>query len=102
MMQHAVEIALRADNPTRDVRSIRVKSEGFHSWSDAEIAQFEKRHPVGARARPALPLLLHTGQPPSDTVRLGRQHVRASVLTVRQQKTGVELLIPVHPTLQAI
>jgi integrase len=102
MMKHAVEIGLRADNPTRDVRSIRVKSEGFHSWSDAEIAQFEKRHPVGSRARLAFALLLYTGQRRSDVVLLGRQHVRASVLTVRQQKTGTELLIPVHPILQAI
>ena len=102
MMKHAVEIGLRADNPTRDVRSIRVKSEGFHSWSDAEIAQFEKRHPVGSRARLALALLLYTGQRRSDIVRLGRQHVRDRALTVRQQKTGAELLIPVHPILQAI
>lgn len=101
-MKHAVEIGLRADDPTRDVRSIRVKSEGFHSWSDAEIAQFEKRHPIGSRARLAFALLLYTGQRRSDIVRLGRQHVRAAVLTVRQQKTGTELLIPVHPVLQAI
>ena len=81
MMKHAVEIGLRADDPTRDVRSIRVKSEGFHSWSDAEIAQFEKRHPIGSRARLAFALLLYTGQRRSDIVRLGRQHVRATVLT---------------------
>jgi integrase len=76
MMKHAVEIGLRTDNPTRDVR--------------------------GSRARLALALLLYTGQRRSDIVRLGRQHVRESVLTVRQQKTGAELLIPVHPILQAI
>jgi len=79
-----------------------VKSEGFHSWSDAEIAQFEKHHPVGSRARLALALLLYTGQRRSDIVRLGRQLLRDCVLTVRQQKTGAELLIPVHPILQAI
>src|SRR5215470_2008527 len=47
MMKHAVEIGLRADDPTRDVRAIRVKSDGFHSWNDDEISQFEKRHPTG-------------------------------------------------------
>src|SRR5262249_28399016 len=41
MMQHAVEIGLRTEDPTRGVRSIRVKSDGFHSWTDEEIAQFE-------------------------------------------------------------
>jgi hypothetical protein len=51
MMRHAVEIELREDDPTRDVKAIRVKSDGFHSWSDDEIAQFERHHPIGSRAR---------------------------------------------------
>jgi hypothetical protein len=50
MMKHAVEAGLRADDPTRDVRAIRVKSDGFHSWSDVEIEQFEARHEIGSRA----------------------------------------------------
>jgi integrase len=31
---------------------------------------------------------------------MGRQHVRNGVLTIRQQKTGVEVSIPVHARLQ--
>jgi hypothetical protein len=50
---NAVETGLRADDPTRDVRAIRVKSDGFHSWTDAEIAQFEKRHSIARLNRPA-------------------------------------------------
>jgi integrase len=102
MMKHAVEIGLRADDPTRDVRAIRVKSEGFHSWTDVEITQFENRHPVGSRARLAFALLLYTGQRRSDVMRMGCQHVRNGVLTVCQEKTGAKLSIPLHPTLQAI
>ena len=33
MMKHAVEIGLRADDPTRDVRAIRVKSDGFQQMT---------------------------------------------------------------------
>jgi len=102
MMKHAVEIGLRADDPTRDVRAIRVKSDGFHSWNDDEIAQFEKRHPSGTPARLALALLLYTGQRRSDVVRMGPQHIRSGVLGVRQQKTGIELAIPVHSALAAV
>jgi integrase len=102
MMKHAVEIGLRADDPTRDVRAIRVKSDGYHSWNDDEIAQFEKRHPIGSLARFALTLLLYTGQRRSDVVRMGPQHIRNGVLHVRQQKTGIKLAIPVHPTLAAV
>jgi len=102
MMKHAVEIGLRADDPTRDVRAIRVKSDGFHSWNDDEIAQFEKRHPRGTPARLALALLLYTGQRRSDVVRMGPQHICNGVLGVRQQKTGIELAIPVHSALAAV
>jgi integrase len=102
MMRHAVEIGLREDDPTRNVRAIRVKSDGFHSWTDDEIAQFEKRHPTGTPARLALALLLYTGQRRSDVVRMGPQHIRQGILSVRQQKTGIELAIPVHSALAVL
>jgi integrase len=102
MMQHAVETGLRADDPTRDVKVISVKTDGHHSWTESEIEQFEARHMIGSRARLAFALLLYTGQRRSDVVRVGRQHIRDGVLEVRQLKTGAELSIPVHPALAAI
>jgi hypothetical protein len=41
---------LAKSNPVRDVRRVKYKTEGFHTWTDAEIATFEKRHPIGSRA----------------------------------------------------
>ena len=102
MMKHAVEAGLRHDDPTRDVRAMRVKSDGFHSWTEDEISRFEERHAIGSRARLAFALLLHTGQRRSDVIRMGRQHVRDDVLQVRQVKTGTELMIPLHPALTNI
>lgn len=95
LMQHAVEIHLRSDDPTRDVRLLKVKSDGIHSWTEAEIEQFERKHPIGSRERLAFALLLHTGQRRSDVVRMGRQHVQEGMLRVRQDKTATELVIPV-------
>ena len=92
---------LRAD-PTRDIKQRSIKGDGFHTWTDDEIAQFETHHPVGTKPRLALALLLYTAQRRSDVVRMGRQHIRDGVLTVKQQKTGVTLAIPVHPELQAV
>jgi integrase len=37
-----------------------------------------------------------------DNCRDRRQHIKDGVLTVKQQKTGVTLAIPVHPHLQAV
>jgi hypothetical protein len=46
MMKHAVEAGLRADNPTRDVRAIRTKSDGFRQ---AHHLMERLRLPFGGR-----------------------------------------------------
>jgi integrase len=102
MMRHAVETGLRADDPMRDIKAVSVRTDGFHSWTDSEIDQFEARHAIGSRARLAFALLLYTGQRRSDVVRMGRQHIRNDALQVQQLKTGAELSIPVHPVLASI
>ena len=66
---------LRAD-PTRDIKPRSIKGDGFHTWTDDEIAQFEAHHPIGSKPRLALALLLYTAQRRSDVVRMGRQHIR--------------------------
>jgi integrase len=89
---------LRAD-PTRDIKRASIKSDGFHCWTEDEIAQFEAHHPIGSKPRLALALLLYTAQRRGDVVRMGRQHIREThdgpALYVKQRKTGVELLIPI-------
>jgi integrase len=60
------------------------------------------RKPPERRGRLALALLLYTGQRRGDVVRMGRQHVKDGVLTLRQMKTGVELAIPLHPALEMV
>lgn len=102
LMQFAVEQGLRKDDPTFGVKPIRTKSEGFYTWTEQDIAKFEGRHPVGTRARLAFALLLYTAQRRGDVVRVGRQHIRNGVLTIRQEKTGTVVEIPVLPELQAI
>jgi integrase len=84
------------------VRLKVLKSDGHHTWSEDEIAQFEAHYPIGSKARLALALGLYTAQRRGDVVRMGRQHIRGGELTIRQQKTGAPLLIPVLPELQAI
>jgi len=102
LMRYTVEIGLRDDNPVADVKLPNQKTDGYHSWTDAEIEQFEAYHGPGTRARLAQSLLLYTGQRRGDVIRMGRQHIRAGVVHVHQQKTGIELAIPIHATLAAI
>jgi integrase len=89
-------------DPTWGLRIRIPKSDGHHTWTEDEVAAFEAYHPIGSKARLALALGLYTAQRRADVVRMGRQHIRAGVLAVRQQKTGTMLAIPVHPDLQVI
>ena len=102
LMKYAIEFGLRADNPATGVKLPNQRTDGYHSWTDAEIEQFEAHHGQGTRARLALSLLLYTGQRRGDVIRMGRQHIRDGVVHVRQQKTGIELAIPIHARLAAI
>ena len=102
LCQFALKRGFRRDDPTANIKLRAVKGDGFHTWTDDEITQFEEFHPVGSKPRLALALLLYTAQRRSDVVRMGRQHIRDGVLTLKQQKTGVTLAIPVHPELRTV
>lgn len=101
LLDFAVEEGLRGDNPARFVRGVRHDTDGHAPWTDVEIAAFRERHPLGTRARLAMELLYCTAQRRSDVVRAGRQHVRNGVLSLRQQKTGTLVELPVLPELAA-
>jgi integrase len=102
----AVEEEEAPHDPTFGVKRLKHVSAGFHSWALHEIEQFEKRHPVGSKARLAMTLLLYTACRREDVVRLGAQHMRDGRLRYRQAKNEhrnpVDLNIPVHPDLKAV
>jgi integrase len=101
VLGHAVAIGLTAANAALGVKPYRSRNAGgYHTWTEAEIVQFQAAHPLGTRAGLAMALALYTGQRRGDVVRLGWQHVKDGRIVVRQQKTSVALTIPVHPELE--
>jgi integrase len=102
LLAFAVDAGIRADNPAVGIKLPTAKGDGHHSWSEAEIAQFEAHHEIGSRARLAFALFLYTAQRRADVARLGRQHIRDGELHVTQSKTGVSLTIPIHHELATI
>jgi integrase len=102
LCQFAVKRRYLRSDPTANIKLRAIKGDGFHTLTEEEITQFEAHHPIGTKPRLAFALLLYTAQRRSDVVRMGRQHIKDGVLTVKQQKTGVTLAIPVHPQLQAV
>jgi integrase len=98
----AVEADLIKTDPTAGVHCRVPRTEGFHAWTEEEIAKFETRWPIGSRERLALAVLLYTGLRRGDASMLGRQHIRDNVLTFRTAKTGSQIVIPILPELAAI
>lgn len=102
LISFAIEAGIRNDNPTIAVKRPRIKTAGFRTWTEEDIAAFEAKHPVGTQARLAMALMLFTGQRRSDIVHMSRQQVRNGIIEVSQRKTGTVLRIPIHPELQKV
>lgn len=105
-MRRLFRWALSADlisiDPTEGVRAIKVRDgDGFEVWSDVDVARFEKRWPLGTRARVAFDLLRYTGLRRGDAARLGRPHVKAGVISIKTEKTGEWVTIRMVPELAA-
>jgi integrase len=97
LLSFAVDINLRPDNPVSRIKSYRQGTR--HTWTEAELAVFEAKWPVGTRERLAYSLLLFLGQRVGDTVRMKRGDITGGTISITQQKTGTELTLPLHPSL---
>jgi len=99
----AVEAKLVTVDPTKAVKKLKGdnEAEGFHTWTEEELDRYETRWPIGTRQRLAYDLMLYTGLRRGDATRVGGQHVRDGVITIRTEKTGEVVSIPILPPLAA-
>ena len=106
LFRFACDQDLAAVDPTIGVRPLENFSEGHHTWTTDQIAQFERRHPVGSKARLAMALMLYTACRRGDVIRLGPQHIKDGQLEYRQAKNSKrkpsDISIPVHADLMEI
>jgi integrase len=101
LLNYAVDIGMISTNPMAGIKGYKSNGEGFHTWSEVEIAQYVAKHPPGTKAYLALTLMLYTGQRKSDAVRMGWSDVSNERLSVVQQKTNTRLMIPMTSDLKA-
>ena len=99
LMNFAVDNEMLKHNPCIGIKPFKIAGDGYHAWTDAEIAQFEARHGAGSMARLAMRLALHTGQRRCDVVTMGWNDIEDGFIKVRQQKTKAFLAIPIAPEL---
>ncbi len=104
LIHFAIENGWRKDDPTLRIK--RYPKSEFHTWTEEELARFERRWPMGTTERMAYVLLLYTGQRRSDVVTMSWTDVKAGAICVTPLKTkrtsGVKLWIPIHPTLKEV
>lgn len=104
LMDLAVDLEWRKDNPVRGVKRFPVSPGGFHAWDEGEITRFYEVHKMGSPAHLAMTLMLYTGAAKCDAVSMGRGNVRSGRLVYRRRKTkknpdGFEVDLMIHPYL---
>lgn len=102
LFRWAVKAGLVKVDPTIGIENLRTpKTDGFTVWSEDDVAAYEARWPVGTRQRVWLDVLIYTGLRRGDAVRLGRQHLRNGIATIKTEKSGhrVEVSLPILPVL---
>ncbi|QUS36186.1 tyrosine-type recombinase/integrase [Falsirhodobacter algicola] len=106
LLDYAITLEWRTDNPARATKPYKVATEGFHTWTEAEIAQFIRVHPQGTEAHTVMTLMLYTGAARVDAVQLGPWNIKDGRFRYRRQKTkksnGQLISIPLHPDLASV
>jgi integrase len=100
-LDHCLSLDMIKVDPLAGLMLAKMKTKGHHPWESSECAQFEAFYPLGTRARLAYALLLQAGQSRCDVVRMGRQHIRGKMMSMRRQKTDVPFNVEIMPALQA-
>ena len=101
LIRHAINVGWLKHDPSLGIKRPKIKK--IRSWTDDEIEHF-KSVGLSALNNAAFHLFLNLGQRRSDVVRLAQTHITPErKIRIKQQKTGRELLIPLHrDTLEAL
>ena len=62
LFAYAQKIGWRGDNPMVHVKYRPPRTSGFHSWTEAEIAQYQSCWPLGTKQHTAMELMLWTAR----------------------------------------
>lgn len=99
MLGWSVPRAWRSDNPCREIKPLR-GGEGYAPWPWDVIEAAEKELP--AYLWWVVALALYTGQRLGDCLAMKWSAIQNGTILVKQEKTGKELVIPIHRDLQAV
>ncbi|MER2535072.1 MAG: tyrosine-type recombinase/integrase [Rhizobiaceae bacterium] len=102
LCRFAMRRGLITRDPTIGVDRFAENPDGFHTWTDAEIATFEAFHGVDSKAVLALRLMLYAGAARQDVCRMGWRNVSGDRIAYRRGKTGGDVDLPILPELKEV
>jgi integrase len=97
LIQHAIEKGWLTHDPSRGIK--RPKGKEIRAWTDAELAAFERRWPIGTKQRTAYALMLNMGTARVDTHLLTWHQVDDGAC-YRRHKTGVAVDMAISEDLE--
>ncbi|SER58543.1 tyrosine-type recombinase/integrase [Rhizobium sp. NFR03] len=89
----AVKNGHMKSNPAEGADRYKLKGDGFPAWEIEDVRAFCIKWPIGTKQRLAMELAMHTGLRRSDLVRIGRQHLRGSALSITTAKTSARITV---------
>ncbi|MEM1064376.1 MAG: tyrosine-type recombinase/integrase [Pseudomonadota bacterium] len=106
LCKHAMRLGIVDRDVAAAAETYKVKGDGFHTWSEGEVARFLDVHRPGSLAHTAFSLMLYTGAARVDAVKLGWRNVEGDRFVYRREKTkgtgGVAISIPIVGDLAAL
>lgn len=95
LCRFAVRKELISVDPTIGIARYAENPDGYHTWTDLEIEQFENFHGIESKAVLALRLTLSTGAARQDVVCFGWQNISAGRIAYRRGKTAGDVDLPI-------
>lgn len=100
LMEHAVDIGWRQDNPAKGVSMLQADTAPREAWPIDKIEAF--RANADGRARLIFELCLGTGQRIGDVLKMRWSDIDGDGIKVTQGKTGAVLWVPFTPQLREV
>ena len=87
-------------DPVKDTRAPKTETQGYHRWTEEELAAFEAKHPLGTKPRLAFALLLYGAQRSGDVRYMTHETIEGGRIKLDQSKTNNAVDVPVVEPLQ--
>lgn len=91
LIRHAIDIGLLAIDPSAGIK--RPKTREIRAWTDAELAAFERRWPLGTKQRTAYALMQYVGAARVDVHLMTWAQIDIDGIRYERQKTGVPVAL---------